>query len=800
MKFTLSWLKEHLDTDADAQTIADKLTSIGLEVEGISDAGAALRDFIVGEVVSCEKHPNADKLKLCTVNAGEGPPLQIVCGAPNARAGLKVVLARPGTVIPASGEALKVGTIRGVESRGMMCSARELLLGEDHDGIIELSPDAGVGAPAAEALAASGLLSADPVLDVSITPNRGDAASVWGIARDLAAAGLGQLKTEKVQPVAGRFPSPRKITLDFAPEDKDACPIFAGRLIRGVKNGPAPQWVQERFKAVGMKSISALVDATNLVAQDRGRPLHAFDADRLSGNLHARMAKDHEQLAALDGNTYVLDARTIVIADDSFARGIAGIMGGAETGCSPETRNVFLESAWFDPARIARAGRKLGIVSDARYRFERGVDPEFVLPGLELVTRLILEWCGGEASDVVIAGALPPPHKHIEFDPGLVETLGGIRLPRAKIIAILQNLGFVVAEHASLHVTPPSWRRDIDGPADLVEEVVRIHGLADVPSVALPREASVTKPVLTPAQRRTRMVRRTLAARGFNECVSFSFIAREQARLFGGGDDARQLSNPIASDLDAMRPSLLPSLLAAASRNAARGFSDLNLFEIGAAFQSGMPEAQTTNAAGLMTGMGVRDWSKSAHPADAFDAKGAMLAALDAAMGAPMTAPVTRGAPAWFHPGRSGVIALGPKHLASFGELHPKILAAFDLKVPASAFEIILDALPEPKARPKAQFSPSPFQAIQRDFGFVVDRAMAAGDIIRAVKNAERALIDTLTLFDVYEGKGVPEGKKSIAIAVRLQPKDKTLTDAEIEAVAQKIIAAALKLGATLRS
>ena len=800
MKFTLSWLKDHLETAATADQIADKLTSIGLEVESISDAGAALKDFIVGEIITAEKHPNADKLRLCTVNAGDGSPLQIVCGAPNARAGIKVVLARPGTIIPASGEALKVGSIRGQESFGMMCSARELKLGEEHDGIIELAPDAAVGGAAADALAASGLLSTDPVIEVAITPNRGDAASVWGIARDLAAAGLGQLKTEKIQPVAGKFPSPKKITLDFAADNKDACPIFAGRLIRGVKNGPAPKRVQERFKAVGMKSISALVDATNLIAQDRGRPLHVFDADKLSGNLHARMANDHEQLLALDGKTYVLDGDTVVIADDSFARGIAGIMGGEDTGCSAETKNVFIESAWFDPVRVARAGRKLGIISDARYRFERGVDPEFVLPGLELCTQLFLEWCGGEASDVVIAGALPAAHKPIEFDPGLVETLGGIQVPREEIIAILQNLGFVVAEHAFLHVTPPSWRRDIDGPADLVEEVVRIHGLAEVPSVALPRPSAVAKPVLTSAQRRARTVRRQLAARGFNECVSFSFIARSHAKLFGGGDDARQLSNPIASDLDAMRPSLLPSLLGAAARNAARGFADLNLFEIGAVFQSGMPGAQTNNAAGLITGAGARDWSKSGHPADIFDAKSAMLAALEAAMGSAMTAPVTANAPSWFHPGRSGAIALGPKVIAHFGELHPKILAAFDIKVPASAFEIILDAVPEPKAKSKAQFSPSPFQAIERDFAFVVDRAVAAGDLIRAVKNAERVLIDSVTLFDVYEGKGVPEGKKSVAIAVRLQPKDKTLTDPEIEAVAQKIVAAALKLGASLRS
>ena len=802
MKFTLSWLKEHLDADADAQTIADKLTSIGLEVESISDAGAALKDFTVAEIVTAEKHPNADKLRLCSVNAGDGAPLQIVCGAPNARAGIKVVLARPGTVIPASGEALKIGTIRGVESRGMMCSARELLLGDNHDGIIELPADAKVGSPAATALAAAGLLSTDPLIDVSITPNRGDAASVWGIARDLAAAGLGKLKTEKISPVAGKFPSPRKISLDFSDADKDACPIFAGRLIRGVKNGPAPQWVRDRLKSVGMKSISALVDATNLIAQDRGRPLHVFDADTLSGNLHARMAKDHEQVLALDDKTYVLDSQTIVIADDSFARGIAGVMGGKDTGCSLETKNVFIESAWFDPVRVARTGRKLGIISDARYRFERGVDPEFVLPGLELATRLILEWCGGEPSDVVISGALPPPHKHIEFDPGLVESLGGIQVSRDEIIAILENLGFTVLPHATLHVTPPSWRRDIDGPADLVEEVVRIHGLAEVPSVALTRDAAVAKPVLTSSQKRARIVRRTLASRGFNECVSFSFIARDHAELFGGGDDARQLSNPIASDLDAMRPSLLPSLLAAAGRNAARGFADLKLFEIGAAFQSGMPEAQTTNAAGIIAGEAARDWGKSTHAADVFDAKAALYAALEAAMGGPMTAPITAGAPPWFHPGRSGTIALGPKVIGSFGELHPKILAAFDLKIPVTGIELNLGAIPEAKTRSKARppFAPSPYQAIERDFAFVVDRKLAAGDLVRAVKGVERTLIESVTVFDVYEGKGVPEGQKSIALSVRLQPKDKTLTDPEIEAVAQKIVAAALKLGASLRS
>ncbi|HXB52641.1 MAG TPA: phenylalanine--tRNA ligase subunit beta, partial [Rhizomicrobium sp.] len=683
MKFTLSWLKEHLDTDASPAEIAARLTAIGLEVESITDPGAGLKDFIVGEVVTAEKHPNADKLRLCSVSDG-AHTLQIVCGAPNARAGIKVVLARPGTVIPASGEALKLGTIRGMESRGMMCSARELLLGEDHNGIIELRPGAKAGEPVVAALVEAGLLANDPLFDVSITPNRGDAASVFGIARDLAASGLGTLRSEKVQPVAGKFPSSKKITLDFSPENKNACPIFAGRLIRGVKNGPAPQWVQDRLKSVGMKSISALVDATNLISQDRGRPLHVFDADKLSGNLHARMASDHEQVFALDDKTYVLDTDTIVIADDSYARGIAGIMGGMDTGSFEDTKNVFIESAYFDPARIARAGRKQGIISDARYRFERGVDPQFVLPGLELCTQLILEWCGGEASDVVIAGELPPPHKPILFDTATVQKLGGIQVPREKIISILEDLGFVVEDHGTLHVTPPSWRHDVDGPADLVEEVVRIHGLADVPSVALSRTDGVAAPVLSKAQRRTRTARRALAARGFNECVSFSFIARDQAVLFGGGDDARQLSNPIASDLDTLRPSVLPSLLAAAARNAARGFANLQLFEIGAAFDSGMPEAQKTVAAAIRTGHPERHWQKDGDANGLFAVKADLLAVLEAITGAPMSAPITQGAPGWYHPCRSGTIAMCPKVIAQFGELHPKVLAALDLKVPAA--------------------------------------------------------------------------------------------------------------------
>ncbi|HEU0095347.1 MAG TPA: phenylalanine--tRNA ligase subunit beta, partial [Rhizomicrobium sp.] len=596
----------------------------------------------------------------------------------------------------------------------------------------------------------------------------------------------------------------------FTPENKDACPIFAGRLIRGVKNGPSPKWVQDRLKSVGMKSISALVDATNLISQDRGRPLHVFDADKLTGGLKARMAQDGEQVLALDDITYTLDDKTIVIADDRAALGIAGVMGGKDSGSYDDTVNVFLESAWFDPARIARAGRKHSIISDARYRFERGVDPQFVLPGLELATQYILDWCGGEASDVVIAGELPPPHKPILFDPAFVEKLGGIEVPRDRIVEILTNLGFVVETHgAQLQVVPPSWRHDVDGPADLVEEVVRIHGLASVASVPLERPSAVATPVLSKAQRRTRTARRALAARGFNECVSFSFIARDQAALFGGGDEARQLSNPIASDLDALRPAILPSLLAAAARNAARGFPHLALFEIGAAFDSGVPGAQKNVTAAIRTGNAERHWQKGAATSFAeggglFDVKADLLAALEAITGAPMSAPITQGAPGWYHPGRSGTIAMGPKVIAQFGEVHPKILTAFDLKVPVAGFEIFLNAIPDAKSKgnskAKPLFAPSPFQATLRDFAFVVDAKVAAGEIVKAVKLADRALIDSVEVFDVYEGKGVPEGQKSVAVAVRVQPKDATLTEAEIEALASRIVAAALKIGATLRA
>jgi phenylalanyl-tRNA synthetase beta chain len=798
MKFTLSWLKAPLDTDADAQTIADKLTSIGLEVESVEDAGARLKDFTVAYVVSAEKHPNADKLRLCMVDTGGKEPVQVVCGAPNAHAGMKAVFAKPGTIIPASGAELKIGTIRGVESRGMLCSIRELMLGDEHDGIIELPADAVVGEPAAKALGLT-----DPVIDVSITPNRGDATSVYGIARDLAAAGLGRLREGDLSPVPGKFPSPIQTVLDFPEGTQNAAPMFAGRLIRGVKNGPSPKWLQDWLKAVGLRPISALVDVTNFISLDRGRPLHVFDAAKLKGNLRARFAKDGEQLVALDGKTYTLDSEMVVIADDEAARGIGGIMGGEDSSCTETTTDVFVESALFDPVRIARAGRILGIVSDARYRFERGVDPEFVVPGLELATKMILEFCGGEPGEVVVAGSPPDWKREIAFTPDAVLKLGGMDVPDDEIVRILTRLGFKVEGRGPMTVTPPSWRSDVVGSADLVEEVVRIHGLDKVPSAPMDRPSVIARPTLTSSQRRSRIVRRTLAARGFNETINFSFIPREHAKLFGGGDDERQLQNPIAADLDAMRPSVLPSLLAAAQRNAARGFSDVMLFELGAQFESGMPEAQKTVAAGIRSGAGARSWTKAAHAADAFDAKADMLAALESAMNGPMTAPVKQGAAAWYHPGRSGTLALGPKVLAYFGELHPKVLAAFDLKGPVSAFEVFMDAIPDSKAKSKARppFAPSQFQPVERDFAFVVDAGVAADAIIKAAKGAERDLIERIDIFDVYEGKGVPEGKKSLAISVRLQPKDKTLTDAEIEAIAAKLVAAVTKAtGGTLRT
>jgi phenylalanyl-tRNA synthetase beta chain len=794
MKFPVSWLKDHLETEADAAALADKLTNIGLEVESVENPAEKLDGFIVAEIVTADKHPNADRLHLCQVDTGK-EKIQVVCGAPNARAGIKVVLARPGVTVPATGETLKVGSIRGVESRGMMCSERELGISDEHDGIIELAADATVGEPATKALGLS-----DAIIDISITPNRGDCTSAWGVARDLAAAGMGALKTPRVKKILGAFPSPKHVRIDF-PEGKCACPIFAGRYIRNVKNGPSPKWVQERLKAIGLRPISALVDVSNLISHDRGRPLHVFDADKLKGDLTARLAKEGETLLALDGKTYALDPKMCVIADAEKAQSIAGIMGGEETGCSDGTVNVFVESAWFEPVSIARTGRKLGILSDARYRFERGVDPEFVVPGIELATALILEWCGGEPSEVMAAGKVPAWRRKIAFSAANVKKLGGLDVPKAEISRILTNLGFEVDGDDPFTVTPPSWRSDIDGAADLVEEVVRIYGLEHVPSAPMTRPWHIARPILTAEQKRRRLARRAMAARGFNETISFSFVSRADAKLFGGGAECCLLANPIAAELDTLRPTPLASLVAAAKRNIARGFADFALTEIGPGFSSGVPEDQQLIAAGIRVGAGERTWTGASHAADFFDVKADALAVIEAATGAPMHAPLKAGAPGWYHPGRSATLALGPKTIARFGELHPKVLATFDINLPVAAFEIFLDALPERKHKNKGAFAPSPYQAVDRDFAFVADAKVTADDILRAVKGAERNLIETAALFDVYEGKGVPEGKKSLAVAVRLQPKDKTLTDAEIEAAAGRIVAAVTKAtGAVLRS
>lgn len=791
MKFTLSWLKEHLDTAAPLSEITDTLTRIGLEVESVENAAAALAPFTVGYVISAVRHPNADKLQVCRVETKFGE-VEVVCGAPNARTGMKGVFAPVGSVIPATGLELKAGAIRGVVSNGMLCSARELKLGEDHDGIIELPDDAPVGAPVAQVLGLG-----DPVIDISITPNRGDCNAVAGVARDLAAAGLGGTITPAVEPVAGSFASPIATGLDFPAGAESACVLFEGRFIRGVKNGPSPDWVQKRLRAVGLRPISALVDVTNLITLDRARPLHVFDADRLTGNLRARLARDGETILALDGKVYTLDGAMTVIADDAAARGIGGVMGGQESGVGETTVNVFIEAALFDPVRTTATGRKLAINSDARYRYERGVDPAFNRKGLELATKYILAWCGGEASEIVSAGAVPDWRRHIGFDLGLVKKLTGLDLPAPEILRILGDLGFIIGGGAPFRVYPPSWRPDIQGAADLVEEVARIHGLDHVPATALPRLTAVTKPGLTPGQRRFREARRALAGRGLIEAVTNSFIPRSHARLFGGGDETLQLANPISAEFDAMRPNVLPSLIAAAVRNAARGLSPQHLFEVGPQFAGTGDDDQPYVAAGLRAGSSPPQWRGQILVPDVFSAKADALGLIEALGFSTASLQIVTDAPSWYHPGRSGQLKLGPKTvIARFGELHPRVLSAMELKTPAAAFEVMIDAIPLPKAKATKTKPPlllSDYPAVERDFAFVLDLRVPAGDVVKAAQGADKALIESVSVFDAYEGEGLGAGRKSLAIAVRLQPKEKTLTEAEIEAVGAKIVAAVAK-------
>lgn len=797
MKFTLSWLKDHLDTQSTLDEITDTLTRIGLEVEGVEDKAKDLAAFTSAYVVSAEKHPNADKLRVCIVDTG-AEKIQVVCGAPNARTGMKAVFARSGLKVPGTGIELKKSSIRGVESNGMLVSEREMGLSQEHDGIIELPEDAPIGVPFTEILGLN-----DPVIEINLTPNRPDCAGVRGIARDLQAAGLGHLVGERPLKIVPRYNSPITIGLKFDESTDSACPVFAGRYVRGVKNGPSPTWLQQRLKAVGLRPISALVDITNLLSLDRARPLHVYDADKVKGEIHARLAKAGETLVALDGKTYTLDAEMCVIADDSGVLGLGGVMGGEETGVTENTVNVFIESALFDPLRTARTGRTLGINSDARYRFERGVDPEFVLPGLDLATKLVLEFCGGEPSDVVVAGRVPDTRREMAFDATLIEKLTGMKLHEAEAFSILGKLGFKTVVGRRVQV--PSWRPDIHGVTDLVEEAVRIAGFDRIPSTPLPRPSTIPEAVLTPIQKRVRAAKRTLAARGLNEAVTWSFVSKDQAALFGGVPEALLLANPISADLDAMRPNVLPGLLAAAQRNAARGIKDVALFEVGPQFTGPDPGEQLTAATGIRIGSGPRHWSRATQPADVYQAKADVLAVLEACGINGDTAQVSTDAPAWYHPGRSGALRLGPKNvLAFFGELHPRILAAFDLTGPVAAFEVMLETLPAPKAKPtkaRPKLDLAEFQAVERDFAFLVDAKVPAGDVVKAVQGVDRMLIESVTVFDVYEGKGVEPGQKSLAVSVRLQPRDKTLTDSEIETVSSKIVGAVAKAtGAKLRT
>jgi phenylalanyl-tRNA synthetase beta chain len=803
MKFTLPWLKEHLETDAPLPEIVDKLTMIGLEVENVEDKAAQLKPLVIASVLSAEKHPNADRLRVCTVDIGTGGPVQVVCGAPNARSGMKAVFAPPGTYIPGKKITLGIGKIRDVESRGMLISGAEIEVSDDADGIIELPADAPVGKPYLEWAGAS-----DPVIEINLTPNRPDCTGVAGIARDLGAASIGAFKDKIPKSVKGTFPCPVKVMLDFG-KTPSLCPAFGLRLVRAVKNGPSPDWLQKRLTAIGLRPINALVDITNFITFDRARPLHVFDADKVHGNLTVRRAKNGEKLLALDGKTYTLDEATCVIADEKGVESLSGIMGGEATGCSESTKNVLIESALWDELNIAQTGRKLGINSDARYRFERGVDPAFMLPGLELATQMVLDLCGGEASEVVVAGDATPKEKVIDFPLSELPRLTGLKLPLADTRRILEKLGFFIAGQGErVKIAVPSWRPDIHGRADIVEELVRIVGVDRVPSTRFVREQA-RKPVLTAIQNRTRKAKRALAARGMVEAVTWSFVSKREAELFGGGMPELALANPIAAELSDMRPSLIPGLVMAAQRNADRGFPDSALFEVGQTFKGDRPEDQRTAASGLRRGLARpsgsgRHWSGKAGPVDVFDAKADALAVL-AAAGAPVHAlQVVPGGPSWFHPGRSATIQIGPQNiLGYFGELHPRALAGLRADGPLIAFEVVLEKIPEAKARPtraKPLLELSPFQPVDRDFAFVVDAAVKAGDVVRAAQNADKKLISNVTVFDVYEGKGVEPGKKSIAIAVTIQPHEKTMTDAEIDALAGKIVAEVSKrTGAVLR-
>ena len=799
MKFTLSWLKEHLETDASLDDIADRLTMLGLEIDDVVNRAAGMEGFTVGHVLEARPHPDADRLQVCVVDTGDGTA-EVVCGATNARAGMKGVFAGPGSYVPGIDLKLKKTKIRGVESNGMLLSEREMSLSDEHEGIIELPDDAPIGA---SAVAVMGL--DDPVIDVAVTPNRGDCLGVRGIARDLAAAGLGTLKPLDTSPVPGAFPSPIAVTLEFDDETRDACPYFVGRLVSGVTNGDSPKWLQDRLIAVGLRPISALVDITNLLTLGLNRPLHAFDADKVRGDLHLRLANPGDTLMALNDKEYDLDGTMVVIADDDGTEALGGVMGGLGTGCTGDTVNVFLESAYFDPVRTAATGRKLNLQSDARFRFERGIDPAFLVDGMEIGTRLVLELCGGEASELVVAGEEPPWKRDVVLRDGRVQGLGGVDVETGEAERILNTLGFdTTAVDEGLRAAIPSWRGDIVGEADLVEEVVRVHGYDRIEAVPLERTDALPKPSLTPVQRRRTTTRRVLAGRGLVEAVTYSFMPSDQAALFGG--DGVRLINPISSDLDVMRPSILPNLIVAAGRNANRGLADAALFEVGPQYSGTRPEDQAMVAVGVRSGRAVpRDWAQTTRDVDAFDAKADVLAVLTGLGVSVDNVQVIAEAPDWYHPGRAGSLCLGPENvLARFGEIHPGVLRRMDVKGPIAGFEVLLDRLPTPKARKSAarqHLDLSSLQPVARDFAFVVDRDVAADAVVRAARGADKGLIAEVRVFDVFTDDALGGDKKSIAVSVVLQPTDKTLTDDEIEAVADKVVASVEKAtGGSLRT
>lgn len=804
MKFTLSWLKDHLETSASLDDILYALTDLGLEVEGVENPAEKLGAFRICRVIEALAHPNADRLRLCRVATyPDGPQgamqeVQVVCGAPNARTGLIGVFAPVGTHIPGTGVDLKPGVIRGVESNGMLCSERELLLSDNHDGIIDLPEDAPLGLRFVDYQGLN-----DPMIHIKITPNRPDALGVHGIARDLAARGLGTLKHLAMPTIDGQFDSPIGVEISAELKTK-ACPHFAGRTIRGVKNGPSPQWLQDRLKAIGLRPISALVDITNFFAFGLNRPLHVFDAAKVQGKLRIHAAAGGEEFSALDGKTYTLRAGQMVISDDQGVESLAGIMGGALSGCSVETTDVFVESAFWDPITVAATGRALKINSDARYRFERGVDPAFTLAGLDLATQMILDLCGGQASHLVQDGAVPDTSRAYRFDPVRVVSLVGMNIPEATQRETLLALGFILnADMAS----PPSWRPDVLGEADLIEEIARVASLTKLQGKPLNRrDPGVPKPILTPLQTKERTARRTIAALGYNECITYSFIDQSAAALFGGAVDAVRVENPISSEMTHLRPDLLPGLLRAAARNQARGFADMALFEVGPAFQGGEPGEQHLQATGLLVGnTAQRDPHGPRRSVDLYDIKADVEAVL-AAIGAPLRVQISRKVADWWHPGRSGVIGLGPNLLATFGEVHPKILQALDVKGPAMAFTVMVANVPLPKAKTPAKpaLVLSDLQAVDRDFAFVVEKSVEALTAVNAAQGADKTLIESVRVFDQFSGDKAEAqmgaGKKSIALTVRLQPTDKTLTDAEIDAVCAKVVEKVAKAtGGTLR-